>query len=143
MGALLGVCVRHTHPRVTIRAWGCLEQALPPSEINFVPLSQTRSFRADQLLDFYRTDPSVKHIKPFTDIIYSSPVYPVRVCTVHACVVCVCVRVCVQCRMLLWSGAQVVYDSDRVVMSLPPIINGEHSKVCRRGTRVQVPHRQM
>ncbi len=75
-------------------------EALPPSEIEFVPLSQgTRSFKADALMDFYRTDPSVKHIKPYVDIIAASPVYPV------------------------------IYDAKRTVLSLPPIINGEHSKI--------------
>ncbi|KAE8951976.1 hypothetical protein PR002_g32813, partial [Phytophthora rubi] len=29
-----------------------------------------------ELLVFYRTNPDVKHIKPYTDIIYDSPVYP-------------------------------------------------------------------
>lgn len=41
----------------------------------------------------------MKHIKPFTDIIYDSPVYPV------------------------------ITDANGVVLSLPPIINGEHSKI--------------
>lgn len=50
-------------------------------------------------MEFYRTDPSVKHIKPYVDIIAGSPVYPV------------------------------IYDAKRTVLSLPPIINGEHSKV--------------
>jgi len=50
-------------------------------------------------MDFYRTDPSVKHIKPYVEIIASSPVFPV------------------------------IYDSARRVLSLPPIINGEHSKI--------------
>jgi phenylalanyl-tRNA synthetase beta chain len=44
-------------------------EALPPREISFVPLTQSRAFRADELMEFYRTDPSVKHIKPYTDII--------------------------------------------------------------------------
>lgn len=44
-------------------------EALPPASIEFVPLSQARAFRADALMDFYRTDPSVKHIKPYVDII--------------------------------------------------------------------------
>lgn len=73
--------------------------ALPPSDINFVPLSQTASFRADNLMEFYRTNPAVKHIKPYVDIIASSPVYPV------------------------------ITDAKGTVLSLPPIINGEHSKI--------------
>ena len=31
------------------------------------------------------------------------------------------------CVVIGW--VQVIYDKDRVVLSLPPIINGEHSKV--------------
>ena len=56
-------------------------------------------------MEFYRTEPSVKHIKPYTDIIYDSPVYPI------------------------------IYDSERTVLSLPPIINGEHSKIVEGKTR--------
>lgn len=52
-------------------------QARVPTAIEFVPLSQSATYKADALLEFYRSDSSVKHIKPFTDIIYSSPVYPV------------------------------------------------------------------
>ncbi|KAL7692950.1 putative phenylalanyl-tRNA synthetase, class IIc, beta subunit, archae/euk cytosolic [Plasmopara halstedii] len=73
--------------------------ALPPKEIKFIPLSQDREFDAKELLDFYRTNPEVKHIKPYTDIIYDSPVYPV------------------------------IMDKNGVVLSLPPIINSEHSKI--------------
>ncbi|OTF75528.1 phenylalanine-tRNA ligase beta subunit-like protein, partial [Euroglyphus maynei] len=40
-----------------------------------------------------------EHIKPYVSIIQDSPVYPV------------------------------IYDSNDVVLSLPPIINGEHSKI--------------
>ncbi|GMF12726.1 unnamed protein product [Phytophthora lilii] len=73
--------------------------ALPPNEIKFKPLSQDREFEAKELMDFYRTNPDVKHIKPYTDIIYDSPVYPV------------------------------ITDKNGVVLSLPPIINGDHSKI--------------
>jgi hypothetical protein len=59
------------------RATCCERQALSPGDINFVPLTQTRAYQADELMDFYRTDPSVKHIKPYTNIIFDSPVYPV------------------------------------------------------------------
>jgi phenylalanyl-tRNA synthetase beta chain len=74
-------------------------QARAPQEISFVPLSQTRAFQAKELLDFYRTNVEVKHLKPYTDIIYDSPVYPV------------------------------ITDANGVVLSLPPIINGDHSKI--------------
>lgn len=74
-------------------------EALAPKAIEFTPLSQAKPYRADALMEFYRTDPSVKHIKPYVDIIAGSPVYPV------------------------------IYDAKRTVLSLPPIINGEHSKI--------------
>ena len=74
-------------------------KALPPTDINFIPLSQTRSFRGDELMEFYSTDITTRHIKPYVDIIVSSPVYPI------------------------------IYDSKNTVLSLPPIINGEHSKI--------------
>ncbi|KAJ0408027.1 hypothetical protein P43SY_000231 [Pythium insidiosum] len=73
--------------------------ALPPQQISFVPLSQTREFQAKELLDHYRTNVDCRHLKPYTDIIYDSPVYPV------------------------------ITDKNGVVLSLPPIINGEHSKI--------------
>jgi len=73
--------------------------ALPPADISFVPLTQSKAFRADELMEFYRTDLSVKHIKPYVSIIDSSPVYPV------------------------------ITDAKGTVLSLPPIINGEHSKI--------------
>ncbi|KAE8966298.1 hypothetical protein PR003_g29004 [Phytophthora rubi] len=50
--------------------------ALLPNEIKVKPLSQDKEFEAKELLVFYRTNPDVKHIKPYTDIIYDSPVYP-------------------------------------------------------------------
>ncbi|GAB4860935.1 hypothetical protein Ancab_036096 [Ancistrocladus abbreviatus] len=71
-------------------------EALPPSEINFVPLKQTKSFRADELMEFYKSD---LKLKKFLHIIENSPVFPV------------------------------IYDHDRTVLSLPPIINGAHSAI--------------
>ena len=70
-----------------------------PESFSFVPLSQTRSFTGAALLDFYRTDPSVKHIKPYVDIIAGSPVLPV------------------------------IRDSAGTILSLPPLINSEASKI--------------
>ncbi|KAG9140550.1 hypothetical protein Leryth_016044 [Lithospermum erythrorhizon] len=49
-------------------------EALPPSEINFVPLKQTRNFRADELIEFYKSD---MKLKKFLHIIEDSPVFPV------------------------------------------------------------------
>ncbi|CAL5038706.1 unnamed protein product [Urochloa decumbens] len=71
-------------------------EALPPDEINFVPLKQEESFRADKLMEFYKSD---MKLKKFLHIIENSPVYPV------------------------------IYDSNRTVLSLPPIINGAHSAI--------------
>uniref|UniRef100_A0A0D3GAP8 phenylalanine--tRNA ligase n=1 Tax=Oryza barthii TaxID=65489 RepID=A0A0D3GAP8_9ORYZ len=71
-------------------------EALPPQEINFVPLKQEESFRADKLMEFYKSD---MKLKKFLHIIENSPVYPV------------------------------IYDSNRTVLSLPPIINGAHSAI--------------
>lgn len=50
-------------------------------------------------MDHYRTSIDCKHLKPYTDIIYDSPVYPV------------------------------ITDKNGIVLSMPPIINGEHSKI--------------
>lgn len=77
-------------------------RALRPEDINFVPLTASdsqRSFSGRELLNHYREEPTCKHLKPYTDIIYDSSVYPV------------------------------VVDSKDRVLSLPPIINGDHSKI--------------
>ncbi|XP_057951548.1 phenylalanine--tRNA ligase beta subunit, cytoplasmic-like [Malania oleifera] len=71
-------------------------EALPPSEINFVPLKQAKSFRADELMEFYKSD---FKLKKFLHIIENSPVFPV------------------------------LFDQNRTVLSLPPIINGAHSAI--------------
>ncbi|KAI9817736.1 MAG: phenylalanine--tRNA ligase subunit beta [Phylliscum demangeonii] len=71
-------------------------EALPPEEINFVPLNQEQSMSGQQLMKFYEYD---KHLGRYLHIIRESPVYPV------------------------------IYDSNRTVCSLPPIINGNHSKI--------------
>ncbi|CAL5372143.1 unnamed protein product [Camellia sinensis] len=71
-------------------------EALPPSDINFVPLKQVKNFRADKLMEFYKSD---LKLKKFLHIIENSPVYPV------------------------------LYDCNRTVLSLPPIINGAHSAI--------------
>ncbi|KAK6116652.1 hypothetical protein DH2020_049586 [Rehmannia glutinosa] len=71
-------------------------EALPPPEINFVPLKQAKNFRADELMEFYKSD---LKLKKFLHIIENSPVFPV------------------------------IYDHNRTVLSLPPIINGAHSAI--------------
>ncbi|KAL0887813.1 hypothetical protein Bca101_011796 [Brassica carinata] len=49
-------------------------EALSPKDINFVPLKQTKSFRADELIEFYKSD---LKLKKFLHIIENSPVFPV------------------------------------------------------------------
>jgi phenylalanyl-tRNA synthetase beta chain len=71
-------------------------EALPPEEIKFVPLNQTKEFTAVELMDFYSRD---SHLRHYLHIIQDKPVYPV------------------------------IYDKNRVVLSMPPIINGNHSKI--------------
>ncbi|KAK9118705.1 hypothetical protein Scep_016798 [Stephania cephalantha] len=78
-------------------------EALPPSEIKFVPLKQVRNFRADELMEFYQSD---LKLKKFLHIIGNSPVFPV------------------------------IYDCNRTVLSLPPIINGAHSAISLRTKNV-------
>ncbi|XP_024526452.1 phenylalanine--tRNA ligase beta subunit, cytoplasmic isoform X1 [Selaginella moellendorffii] len=71
-------------------------EALPPSEIKFIPLKQAQEFTAKELMEFYKSD---LKLKKFLHIIEDSPVFPV------------------------------IYDSNRTVLSLPPIINGAHSAI--------------
>ncbi|XP_073817618.1 phenylalanine--tRNA ligase beta subunit [Musca autumnalis] len=71
-------------------------EARAPTDINFVPLNQTKSMNGNELMEFYSTHAQLKQYLP---IIRDSPVYPV------------------------------IYDSNGVVLSLPPIINGDHSKI--------------
>eukprot|EP00199_Chlamydomonas_sp_CCMP681_P001430 CAMPEP_0119113428 /NCGR_PEP_ID=MMETSP1180-20130426/43881_1 /TAXON_ID=3052 ORGANISM="Chlamydomonas cf sp, Strain CCMP681" /NCGR_SAMPLE_ID=MMETSP1180 /ASSEMBLY_ACC=CAM_ASM_000741 /LENGTH=613 /DNA_ID=CAMNT_0007101485 /DNA_START=181 /DNA_END=2022 /DNA_ORIENTATION=+ len=72
-------------------------EALPPDEIKFMPLKQTREFTASELMQHY-LDHDQK-LKKFVPIINGSVVFPV------------------------------LYDANRVVLSLPPIINGAHSAI--------------
>ena len=71
-------------------------EALPPKDINFIPLNQTQEMDGNQLMTFYEKD---KHLSRYLHIIRDSPVYPV------------------------------IYDANRTVCSMPPIINGDHSKI--------------
>jgi len=76
--------------------------ARPGGDISFVPLTHGDAgteFKATDLLNHYETDPTCKHLKPYVPIIKDSPLYPV------------------------------VLDSKQTVLSLPPIINGDHSKI--------------
>lgn len=74
-------------------------EALPKKDISFVPLSETQEFDGEALFHYYNTKQPPSHLKPYLYITESSPVQPV------------------------------IYDAKRVVCSLPPIINGEHSKI--------------
>ncbi|GMH97782.1 hypothetical protein TrST_g12655 [Triparma strigata] len=81
--------------------------AKTPESIDFVPLTETdRSFTAKDLMEHYETDPSCKHLKPYVPIIKDEPLYPV------------------------------IYDQKGTVLSLPPIINGRHSRIQLTTTNV-------
>ena len=84
-----------THDLDTIKGPFTYE-ALPPEDINFIPLNQTQKMNGAELMQFYEND---KHLGKYLHIIRDKPVYPV------------------------------IYDSQRIVCSLPPIINGDHSKI--------------
>ncbi|KAI8893680.1 hypothetical protein BC833DRAFT_607556 [Globomyces pollinis-pini] len=71
-------------------------EAKSPKDINFVPLNQTKSMNAEELMVFYEAD---RKLSKFLHIIRDAPRYPV------------------------------VYDGKQRVLSLPPIINGDHSKI--------------
>lgn len=91
-----------THDYDTIKGPFTYE-ALPPKDIKFTPLNQTKEMDSAELMSFYEND---KHLGRFIHIIRDSPVYPA------------------------------IYDSNRVVCSLPPIINGDHSKITLDTTNV-------
>ncbi|QLL31801.1 hypothetical protein HG536_0B06690 [Torulaspora globosa] len=74
-------------------------QALPPKEIKFIPLNQTKEFDAAELIEFYKQPGQKSNLGRFVHIIEDSPVYPV------------------------------ITDANNVVCSLPPLINSEHSKI--------------
>ncbi|KAK9448247.1 uncharacterized protein V1518DRAFT_418445 [Limtongia smithiae] len=93
-----------THDLDTIEAPFTYE-ALPPEEIVFVPLNQTKTLNGKELMEFYDND---KHLGRFLHIIRDAPVYPV------------------------------VFDAQRRVCSLPPIINSERSKITLDTTNVLI-----
>lgn len=74
-------------------------RAISPELISFVPLKETREFDAAALFKYYAEEKEQSPLKKYLHIIEHSPVFPV------------------------------IYDSNDVVLSLPPIINGEHSKI--------------
>lgn len=93
-----------THDLATLTGTVFDYRALPPKDIEFVPLTSeddNKAYDAKSLLDHYRTAPEAKHLKPYTNIIYDSEVYPV------------------------------ITDASGLVLSLPPIINGKKSRIQR------------
>ncbi|OWM74554.1 hypothetical protein CDL15_Pgr005133 [Punica granatum] len=73
------ICRRRTLVAVGTHDLDTLEgpftyEALPPPSINFVPLKQVKNFRADELMEFYKSD---LKLKKFLHIIENSPVFPV------------------------------------------------------------------
>lgn len=98
--------------------------AKSPADIKFVPLDKTEEMDANRLMEFYEVNSFQQflnlkitffckhlfkssfffsqkdsHLRDFLPIIRDSPVYPV------------------------------ITDANNVVCSLPPIINGDHSKI--------------
>ena len=71
-------------------------EALPPQDIKFAPLNQTKEMNATEMMEFYEKD---RNLGKYLPIIRDSPVYPI------------------------------IYDSNRTVLSMPPIINSNHSKI--------------
>lgn len=49
-------------------------EALPPKDINFVPLNQTKQLNGEELMSFYETD---RHLGRYLHILKDKPVYPV------------------------------------------------------------------
>ncbi len=76
-------------------------EARAPEEIDFVPLTPNDrgSLTAQELVKFYDSGPAGKHLRPYTEIVSHAPRWPV------------------------------ITDSDGIVLSLPPIINGHHSRI--------------
>jgi phenylalanyl-tRNA synthetase beta chain len=78
-------------------------EALPPDQIEFAPLNQTKSMKAPEMMEFFEKD---KHLSRYLHIIRDKPVYPI------------------------------IYDANRTVLSMPPIINSNHSKITLDTTNV-------
>lgn len=74
-------------------------EARPQKDISFRPLMEEKVFRCDELFHYYNHEKPNCHLKPYLHITENQPVQPV------------------------------IYDSKQTVLSLPPIINGEHSKI--------------
>ena len=99
-----------THDLDKISGPDFVYSAEDPEKIEFVPLIPKfgKKYTAKKLLEFYRDDVATaeaggqgRPLKQYTDIIFDSEVYPV------------------------------IRDSNGVILSLPPIINGDHSKMSK------------
>jgi phenylalanyl-tRNA synthetase beta chain len=106
-----------THDLDKISGPNFVYSAEDPDKIEFVPLIPKfgQKYTAKKLLEFYRDDVATakaggqgRPLKQYTDIIFNSDVYPV------------------------------IRDSNDVVLSLPPIINGDHSKMSKNTKNVFV-----
>ncbi|EEH20661.2 phenylalanine-tRNA ligase, beta subunit [Paracoccidioides brasiliensis Pb03] len=62
-----------THDLDTIKGPFTYE-AVPPKDVSFIPLNQTRKMNGEELMEFYEKD---KHLGKYLHIIRDSPVYPV------------------------------------------------------------------
>jgi len=84
-----------THDLAKVKGPAFTYEALPPEAVRFVPLKQTREFRADELLAHYQAN-DLK-LRRYVPLLQGSVVVPC------------------------------VYDGDRALLSLPPLINGAQS----------------
>jgi phenylalanyl-tRNA synthetase beta chain len=88
-----------THDMSSIQPGEITYDALPFDQIRFVPLSEEKEFDMTQLHHHYKTKEGGSHLKPYVAITEGFDVHPVML------------------------------DSKNVVLSAPPLINGEHSKI--------------
>lgn len=72
---------------------------IPPKDISFIPLNQSRKFNGSELIEFYKQPDQKNNLGRFVHIIEDSPIFPV------------------------------IKDCNGTVCSLPPLINSEHSKI--------------
>ncbi|SCZ89549.1 BZ3500_MvSof-1268-A1-R1_Chr9g10450 [Microbotryum saponariae] len=92
-----------THDLDKIDAGDITYEALPPTEIKFAPLNKETEYTAVELMQLYKVGPvqsqDDKHLSRYLHIIEDSPVYPI------------------------------IYSSTRQVLSMPPIINSNGTKI--------------
>jgi phenylalanyl-tRNA synthetase beta chain len=73
--------------------------AEPKKDIKFIPLYEEKAMDVEELFNYYQNKTPPSHLKPYLHITERFNNHPV------------------------------IYDAQRIVCSLPPIINGEHSKI--------------